>query len=91
MDAVSDNPLDMNLVPSMKRKKGKKKEAAAGEQEQCMHACGGLWTLVCDSLLVWAPTRPLSLQGRQQPPAPHPNTTAQLTALTASLTHHTQH
>eukprot|EP00775_Hariotina_reticulata_P005882 gene5882-6123_t len=24
----SDNPLDMNLVPSMKRKKGKKKEAA---------------------------------------------------------------
>jgi len=31
MDAVSDNPLDMNLVPSMKRKKGKKKDAAAGE------------------------------------------------------------
>lgn len=30
MDAVSDNPLDMNLVPSMKRKKGKKKDAAAG-------------------------------------------------------------
>lgn len=28
LDAVSDNPLDMNLVPSMKRKKGKKKEAA---------------------------------------------------------------
>lgn len=33
MDAVSDNPLDMNLLPSMKRKKGKKKEAAAGEEE----------------------------------------------------------
>lgn len=33
MDAVSDNPLDMNLVPSMKRKKGKKREAAAGEEE----------------------------------------------------------
>lgn len=31
MDAVSDNPLDMNLVPSMKRKKGKKKDAAAGK------------------------------------------------------------
>jgi hypothetical protein len=31
MDAVSDNPLDMKLVPSMKRKKGKKKDAAAGE------------------------------------------------------------
>ena len=30
LDAVSDNPLDMNLVPSMKRKKGKKKEAAGG-------------------------------------------------------------
>lgn len=29
LDAVSDNPLDLNLVPSMKRKKGKKKEAAA--------------------------------------------------------------
>lgn len=32
MDAVSDNPLDMSLVPSMKRKKGKKKEAAAGAE-----------------------------------------------------------
>jgi hypothetical protein len=33
MDAVSDNPLDMKLVPSMKRKKGKKKDAAAGETQ----------------------------------------------------------
>ncbi|KIY93786.1 hypothetical protein MNEG_14177 [Monoraphidium neglectum] len=29
LDAVSSNPLDMNLLPSMKRKKGSKKGAGA--------------------------------------------------------------
>jgi hypothetical protein len=38
LDAVSSNPLDMNLLPSMKRKKGSKKGAGAPDLTRCVRA-----------------------------------------------------
>jgi hypothetical protein len=52
MDAVSDNPLNMNLVPSMKRKKGKKKDAAAGVCVCVVLRCTYCVQLCCSRLLL---------------------------------------
>jgi len=57
LDAVSDNPLDMNLVPSMKRKKGKKKEAAGGVGG--VGGKTGTWGLGLGRLWLTRPTQTL--------------------------------
>jgi hypothetical protein len=81
LDAVSANPLDMNLVPSIKRKKGTKRGAGLPDHTRCVGGVGGVgsgWGVVgrtSRGLCCAHPTAQtaLGLTDPRLPPLPQPH------------------